>query len=72
MAAPISDEGVEYADKTKATVKQQAEDVVAFLHWAADPYMADRKRMGIRAILFLIFLTGLLFAWKRKVWADVH
>jgi len=72
MAPPISDEGVEFADKTKATVQQQAKDVVAFLQWAADPYLEDRKRMGIKVVLFLIFLTGLLYAYKRKVWAKVH
>jgi ubiquinol-cytochrome c reductase cytochrome c1 subunit len=72
MGPPLSDEGVEYADKTKATVAQQAQDVTAFLQWAADPYLEDRKRMGIKVILFLLFLTGLLFAYKRKVWAAVH
>jgi len=72
MAPPLSAEAVEYADKTKATVKQMSTDVVAFLQWAADPKLEDRKRLGIKAILFLIFLSGLLYAWKRKVWADVH
>ncbi len=72
MAPPLSDEAVEYTDKTKATVPQMSRDVVAFLQWAADPWLEDRKRLGIKAILFLILLSGLLFAWKRKVWADVH
>jgi ubiquinol-cytochrome c reductase cytochrome c1 subunit len=72
MGPPLSDEGVEYADKTKATVAQQAKDIVSFLQWAADPYLEERKRMGIKVVLFLLFLSGLLFAYKRKVWADVH
>lgn len=72
MGPPLSDEGVEYADKTKATVAQQAKDVTAFLQWAADPFLEDRKRMGIKVVLFLIFLTGLLYAYKRKVWAKLH
>jgi len=72
MAPPLSAEAVEYKDKTKATVPQMASDVVAFMHWAADPKLEDRKRLGIKAILFLILLAGLLYAWKRKVWADVH
>ena len=72
MGPPLSDEGVEYDDKTKATVPQQAHDVVVFLQWAADPYLEDRKRMGIKVVLFLIFLTGLLYAYKRKVWAKLH
>ena len=72
MAPPLSAEAVEYKDKTKATVPQMSADVVAFLQWAADPWLEDRKRLGIKVILFLILLSGLLYAWKRKVWADVH
>jgi ubiquinol-cytochrome c reductase cytochrome c1 subunit len=34
--------------------------------------MEERKRMGIKVILFLLVLTGLLYAVKRKVWADLH
>jgi cytochrome c1 len=72
MAPPLSDEGVDYSDKTKATVKQQAEDVVTFLTWAAQPELEERKRMGIKVILFLLLLTGLLYVVKRRIWADVH
>ena len=72
MAPPLNDEGVEYSDKTKATIAQQAKDVTVFLQWAADPKLEERKRLGVKAILFLLLLTGLLFAWKRKVWKDVH
>jgi ubiquinol-cytochrome c reductase cytochrome c1 subunit len=72
MAPPLSDGGVEYTDKTKATLPQQARDIVAFLQWAADPYLEERKRMGVKVVLFLLFLTGLLYAYKRKVWAALH
>jgi ubiquinol-cytochrome c reductase cytochrome c1 subunit len=72
MPPPLSDEGVEYSDKTKATVAQQAEDVVTFLSWAAEPELEERKRMGIKVILFLLLLTGLLYVVKRRIWADVH
>jgi len=71
MPAPLSADGVEYADKTKATVAQMARDVTTFLAWAAEPELEDRKRIGIKAILFLIVLTGMLYAVKRKVWKDI-
>jgi ubiquinol-cytochrome c reductase cytochrome c1 subunit len=49
-----------------------ATDVTTFLAWAAEPEMEERKRLGVKAILFLIVLTGLLYALKRKIWQDVH
>jgi len=48
-----------------------ARDVTTFLAWAAEPEMEDRKRMGVRVILFLLVLGGLTYAMKRRVWADV-
>ena len=71
MPPPLHDEGVTYADGTKATVEQQARDVTTFLAFAANPEMESRKRIGVRVILFLVVLTGLTYAVKRKVWADV-
>ena len=40
--------------------------------WAAEPTMEDRKRNGAKVLIFLVVLTGLLYAAKRKIWADVH
>ncbi len=72
MAPPLSEDAVEYADKTKATVAQLSKDVTTFLAWAAEPELEERKRMGVKVVLFLIVLTGLFYAIKRRVWADVH
>jgi ubiquinol-cytochrome c reductase cytochrome c1 subunit len=72
MAQPLYGDDVEYADGTAATIEQEARDVTTFLTWAAEPMLEDRKRMGVMAILFLIVMTGLLYASKRKIWAAVH
>ncbi len=72
MPAPLSDDGVEYADGTPATVEQQARDVTAFLAWTTEPNLESRKRMGVKVIIFLVVMTGLLYASKRKIWANVH
>lgn len=72
MAPPLADDKVTYADGTKATVDQEASDVVEFLAWASEPHMEDRKRTGVRVILFLIALAGFMYAVKRMVWADKH
>lgn len=72
MAAPLDDEAVEYTDGTKPTLAQHAKDVTTFMAWAAEPEMEARKRMGIKVLLFLLILTGMLYAVKRKVWENLH
>lgn len=71
MPQPIYPDGVTYQDGTEATVAQMAEDVTVFLAWIAEPHMEERKQMGVKVLLFLLVLTALLYAVKRKVWADV-
>lgn len=72
MPKPLNDDQVEYADGTKATVEQMSRDVTEFLIWSASPEMTERKRIGIRVILFLILMTGVTYAVKRKVWSALH
>jgi ubiquinol-cytochrome c reductase cytochrome c1 subunit len=72
MPPPLQPDGVTYADGTRATVDQMARDVTTFLAWASEPEMEVRKRMGVKVILFLIVLTGILYALKRTIWAAVH
>ena len=72
MAPLLADDAVEFADGTKATVAQMAEDVTTFLAWAAEPEMEERKRLGVKVLLFLIVLTGMFYALKRQVWKDQH
>jgi ubiquinol-cytochrome c reductase cytochrome c1 subunit len=72
MASPLSDDAVEYADGTKATMEQLATDVSTFLAWAAEPELEERKRLGIKVLLFLLVLTALMYALKRQVWKDQH
>lgn len=72
MPQPLNEDQVTYADGTKASVEQMAHDVSAFMMWAAEPKLEDRKRMGFKVMIFLIILTGLFFAAKKRIWRDVH
>ena len=72
MPPPLADDKVTYADGTKPTLDQEASDVVQFLAWASEPHMEDRKRTGVRVILFLLAMAGLMYAVKRQVWSDKH
>lgn len=72
MPAPLVEDAVTFDDGTKATVEQMARDVSTFLTWSAEPELEERKRMGIKILAFLLVLTALLYALKRKIWADIH
>lgn len=72
MAPPLSDGMITYDDGTDGTVGQYAKDVVTFLHWAAEPEMEERKQTGVKVILFLMVFAGIMYAVKKKVWADLH
>ncbi len=72
MPKPLNDGQLTYADGTSASVEQMARDVVTFLSWAANPETVERKQMGVRVILFLLLMTCVTYAVKRKIWADVH
>ena len=69
---PIADGAVEYTDGTPATLNNYAKDVTAFLYWAAEPSLVERKKTGLRVMIFLIVFAGLLYFTKKKVWAKIH
>ncbi len=71
MPQPLSDEQVEYADGTKATLDQEARDIAAFLMWTADPHLNARKSLGLKVLIYLIILSILMYAVKRTIWAGV-
>ena len=72
MAQPLYEDSVEFADGTPATLEQMSHDLASFLTWTAEPFLEERKQTGIAVILFLIVFTAMLYAIKRKVWADLH
>ena len=72
MPQPIVDGAVNYSDGTPAKLDNYARDVAAFLTWAADPTLVDRKKIGLRAMIFLFVLAGLLYFTKKRVWRDLH
>ena len=72
MPTVLNAGAVAYADDVDSTVEQMAHDVTTFLAWAAEPELEARKRIGIKVILFLIVLTGMLYAVKRHIWSKIH
>jgi ubiquinol-cytochrome c reductase cytochrome c1 subunit len=73
MAEPMTDGRVRYQNESvPRTVAQYSKDVTAFLAWAADPRLEDRKSMGWIVMLYLLVTCVLLYAAKRRLWSKVH
>ncbi len=72
MPPPLSDGAVTYGDGTEATVDQMARDVAAFLAWAAEPTLEERKRIGFQVLLYMAVLTVLLYLIKNMIWSRIH
>jgi len=70
MAPPISDGQVTYDDGAPQTLDQYAKDVSAFLMWAAEPHLEERKRTGFMVMVFLVIFTGLIYLTKKSVYAS--
>lgn len=71
MADPLSDDAVDYDDGSPQTVDQYAKDISAFMMWAAEPHLAERKSMGFKVLLFLAIFAVLLYFVKKQVWAGL-
>jgi ubiquinol-cytochrome c reductase cytochrome c1 subunit len=71
MPQPLSNGQVTYEDGTEATVQQMSHDVVTFLQWAAEPEMEERKRLGLKVMIFLAIATVFFAIAKRRVWKKV-
>ncbi|MEZ5801734.1 MAG: cytochrome c1 [Nitratireductor sp.] len=71
MAPPLSDGVVTYEDGSPETVDQYAHDVAAFMMWAAEPKLVERKALGFKVMIFLSIFAILLYLSKKAVWAGL-
>jgi ubiquinol-cytochrome c reductase cytochrome c1 subunit len=71
MAPQLTPDRVTFDDGTKATPEQMAHDVATFLEWAAEPKAEERKETGFAVMIYLLLLTGVLYASYRRIWKNV-
>jgi ubiquinol-cytochrome c reductase cytochrome c1 subunit len=71
MPKPLNDGAVKYTDGTAPTLINYSHDVAAFLYWAAEPKLEERKATGLRVIVFLIVFASLLYFVKRRIWSGI-
>jgi cytochrome c1 len=72
MPPPLQAGQVAYDDGAPQTMEQYSQDIAAFLMWAAEPHLVQRKRIGFQVMIFLIVLAGLMYYTKKKVWHAVE
>lgn len=74
MIPPLSKDNViayEEGAGAKASLEQNARDIAAFLSWAGDPTLNDRKRIGWQVLLYLLITTVLLYLAKKRIWSRI-
>ena len=72
MPQPITDGAVAYTDGTPPTLDNYGRDVAAFLSWAAEPTLEERKKVGFCAMIFLFVLARMLYFTKKRIWSGLH
>ncbi len=72
MPQPLSDGAVDFGDGTPNTMSQEARDVTAYLAWAAEPHLVDRKKLGLWVMIYLGVLSILLLIAKKTLWRNVE
>ena len=72
MPQPITDGAVKYTDGTPDTLDNYSRDVASFLSWAAEPNLLERRKIGLRVMIFLFVLAGLLYFTKKRIWESMH
>ena len=65
------DPRVKYQDGSPQTVEQYSKDIAAFLSWASDPTLNERKELGWLAMIYLLIMSVLLYVAKRRIWSGV-
>jgi cytochrome c1 len=71
MPPPLRDGQIEYTDGAPETIEQYSADISAFLMWAAEPKLEERKEIGFRVMVFLAVFAVLVYLTKRKIWSNV-
>ncbi|GAA8438050.1 hypothetical protein Hpkin86_03500 [Helicobacter pylori] len=52
--------------------EQAQKQVISYLEKAGDRKKHERNTLGIKIMIFFAVLSFLAYAWKRKVWSEVH
>ena len=71
MGQPLMGEDVDFDDGHSNSLHHEAQDVAAFLMWAAEPKLNQRKEAGFIGVFFLLILSALLYLVNKRIWAPI-
>jgi ubiquinol-cytochrome c reductase cytochrome c1 subunit len=69
MSQPLYGDDVVFDDGHDTDLHHEVQDVAAFLMWAAEPKLNDRKQAGLTGVIFLTILSVLLYLTNKRLWA---
>ena len=52
--------------------QESQEEIVAYLEEIADPHKEQRSKVGLIVLAYILVMVGLTYAWKKKIWKNVH
>jgi len=70
MPPPLKGGEVTFADGSPNDLQHEAEDVAAFLVWAAEPNLGNRHAAGLAVTVFLLFASILAYLAYRQIWYE--
>ncbi|MBC6443002.1 MAG: cytochrome c1 [Rhodobacteraceae bacterium] len=71
MSPVLYGDDVEFADGHATDVYNLSRDVAAFLMWAAEPKLPQRKQFGLVGVGMLTILSILLYLTNKKLWKPI-
>jgi len=66
----VVDEGT--GSMTPAEFDQAAYDLTNFLAYTSKPYLQESESLGIKVIIFLLFMTLVFYFLYKEYWRDIH
>ncbi|WP_029520807.1 c-type cytochrome [Persephonella sp. IF05-L8] len=52
--------------------KEATEETLKYLEEIADPHKEQRQKVGIIVLAYMLVMIGLTYAWKKKIWKNLH
>ncbi|MCP5038337.1 MAG: cytochrome c1 [Rhodobacteraceae bacterium] len=71
MSPQLWGEDIEFDDGHDNSIHHEAQDVAAFLMWAAEPKMMARKQTGFVAVLLMVLMSVLLYLTNKRIWYPI-